>query len=185
MSDVFSYGVVLLELLTGRLSVDKNRPSREQNLAERARPLLKDPHKLDRIMDPKLEGQYSTEGAGKFVLLAYQCLSLHPKSRPTMTNVVKTLEPLLDLNDNTIGPFVYIVQSAGENESGALKNGREGKIECEMTKDKHCQKHQKGHRHRHRIRSLRSRVIYSNTTLSKTLGTSLYSPKPDQLDKRA
>ncbi|KAG6669078.1 putative receptor-like protein kinase At1g72540 [Carya illinoinensis] len=185
MSDVFSYGVVLLELLTGRRSVDKNRPSREQNLAEWARPLLKDPHKLDRIMDPRLEGQYSTEGARKFALLAYQCLSLHPKSRPTMTNVVKNLEPLLDLNDNPIGPFVYIVPSAGENESGALKNGREGETECEMTKDKHCQKRRKGHRHRHRIRSLRSRAVYSDTTLYKTLGTSLYSPKPEQLDERA
>ncbi|MFQ6644742.1 hypothetical protein Gotur_018943, partial [Gossypium turneri] len=61
MSDVFSFGVVLLELLTGRRSVDKSRPAREKNLVEWARPSLKDPYKLDAIMDPRLEGQYSTE----------------------------------------------------------------------------------------------------------------------------
>lgn len=198
MSDVYSFGVVLLELLTGRRSVDKNRPSREQNLVEWARPLLKDSHKLDRIMDARLEGQYSREGARKLASLAHQCLSLHPKSRPTMTNVVKTLEPLLDLNDNPIRPFVYIVPTAGEDESGALKNGREGETESEMTKDgkgsdeqkeekkeKHSQRRRKGHRDKHRMRSLRSRAVYSDTALYKTLGTSLYSPKPEQLEEQA
>ena len=121
MSDVFSFGVVLLELLTGRRSVDKTRPGREKNLVEWARPLLKDPYKLDGIMDPRLEGQYSTEGARKAAALAYQCLSNHPKSRPTMSNVVKALEPLLALIDIPIGPFVYIVPTQGNNETNVQK----------------------------------------------------------------
>ena len=37
-SDVYSFGVVLLELLTGRRSVDKTRPSKEQSLVDWARP---------------------------------------------------------------------------------------------------------------------------------------------------
>jgi hypothetical protein len=198
MSDVFSFGVVLLELITGRRSMDKNRPSREQNLVEWARPLLKDPHKLDRIMDPRLEGQYSTEGARKAALLAYQCLSQHPKSRPTMSNVVKTLQPLLDLNDIPIGPFVYIVPNdeGKNNESGVLiRSGQQGRNECDMAKNlnkdeqqkeeekkaKASHRHRKGQRHKHRIRSLRSRAVYSDTALYKTLGTSLYSPRQEQL----
>lgn len=198
ISDVFSFGVVLLELITGRRSMDKNRPSREQNLVEWARPLLKDPHKLDRIMDPRLEGQYSTEGARKAALLAYQCLSQHPKSRPTMSNVVKTLQPLLDLNDIPIGPFVYIVPNdeGKNNESGVLiRSGQQGGNECDMAKNlnkdeqqkeeekkaKASHRHRKGQRHKHRIRSLRSRAVYSDTALYKTLGTSLYSPRQEQL----
>lgn len=111
MSDVYSFGVVLLELLTGRRSVDKSRPSREQNLVEWARPMLCDLRKLSRIMDPRLEGQYSETGAKKAAALAYQCLSHRPKHRPTMTSVVTTLEPLKDFDDLPIGPFVYTVAS--------------------------------------------------------------------------
>ncbi|EXB74909.1 Serine/threonine-protein kinase [Morus notabilis] len=107
-SDVYGYGVVLLELLTGKRSIDRNRPSRKQSLVEWARPLLKDPKKLDRFMDPRLEGQFSTKGAQRAALLAYKCLSNHPKCRPTMGDVVTILEPLLDLNDWFFEPFVYV-----------------------------------------------------------------------------
>ncbi|KAJ8429997.1 hypothetical protein Cgig2_033922 [Carnegiea gigantea] len=113
-SDVYSFGVVLLELLTGRRSMDKARPPREQNLADWARPQLQSQRRLSRLMDARLEGQYSEVGAQKAALLAYQCLSHRPKSRPTMSVVVKTLEPLLDLvHDIPSGPFVYTVSSPG------------------------------------------------------------------------
>ncbi|KAI4325413.1 hypothetical protein MLD38_030816 [Melastoma candidum] len=107
MSDVYSFGVVLVELLTGRKSVDKNRPTREQKLTDWARPMLNDPRRLSRIMDPRLEGQYSEKGARKAAALAYQCLSNRPKQRPTMRSVIETLEPLLEYNDVLEGTFVY------------------------------------------------------------------------------
>lgn len=179
MSDVFSYGVVLLELLTGKRSVDKNRPGREQNLVDWARPLLKDPHKLDRIIDRRLEGQYSSEGAKKVALLAYQCLSQHPKSRPTMNNVVKTLEPLLDLKDIPIGPFVYTVpneENCGSECSMARDDGKKDEEKEKEKKEKGRRQHGKGHRYKRRIKSLKSRAVYSDTVLYRTLGTSLYAP---------
>ncbi|XP_049403522.1 serine/threonine-protein kinase RIPK-like [Solanum stenotomum] len=107
-SDVYSFGVVLLELLTGRRSVDKSRPNREQNLADWARPQLKDARKLGRIIDPRLEGLYSEEGVQKAALVAYQCLSHRPKARPDMSTVVKTLETLKDYTDISTMTFVYI-----------------------------------------------------------------------------
>ncbi|KAG9443393.1 hypothetical protein H6P81_014733 [Aristolochia fimbriata] len=58
-SDVYSFGVVLLELLTGRRSVDKSRPSKEQSLVDWARPKLNDKRKLLQIIDPRLEDNYS------------------------------------------------------------------------------------------------------------------------------
>ncbi|XP_028751447.1 serine/threonine-protein kinase RIPK [Neltuma alba] len=115
-SDVYSFGVVLLELLTGRRSVDKTRPAREQNLVEWARPMLHDTRKLGRIMDPRLEAQYSEMGAAKAAALAYQCLSHRPKNRPTMSQVVKTLEPLQDFDDVPIAPFVYTVPAGDLND---------------------------------------------------------------------
>uniref|UniRef100_J3MMW9 non-specific serine/threonine protein kinase n=1 Tax=Oryza brachyantha TaxID=4533 RepID=J3MMW9_ORYBR len=60
-SDVYSFGVVLLEIMTGRRAVDKTRPNREQSLVEYARPCLRDPLRLARIMDPALEGRGEME----------------------------------------------------------------------------------------------------------------------------
>jgi len=93
-SDVYSFGVVLLELLTGRKSVDKTRPSREQSLVDWARSKLNDKRKLLQIIDPRLENQYSVRAAQKACSLAYYCLSQNPKARPLMSDVVETLEPL-------------------------------------------------------------------------------------------
>ncbi|QCE16346.1 hypothetical protein DEO72_LG11g3360 [Vigna unguiculata] len=110
-SDVYSYGVVLLELLTGRRVVDKCRPNRERSLVEWARPLLRDQKKLHHIIDPRLEGQFPTKGALKVAALTYKCLSHHPYPRPTMSDVVKILESLQDFDDVIIGPFVYVAVS--------------------------------------------------------------------------
>lgn len=98
-SDVYSFGVVLLELLTGRRSVDKTRPSKEQNLVDWARPKLNDKRKLLQIIDPRLENQYSIRAAQKACSLAYYCLSQNPKARPLMSDVVETLEPLQSSGD--------------------------------------------------------------------------------------
>lgn len=114
MSDVYSFGVVLLEILTGRRCMDKKRPKKEQSLVEWGRPLLKDPRKIEGLMDPRLDGQYSIEGSKIAAQLAYQCLSKHPKTRPKMSAVIKVLEPLLELNDMPFGgTFVYVVPKEG------------------------------------------------------------------------
>lgn len=96
---MYSFGVVLLELLTGRKSFDKTRASKEQNLVDWARPKLNDKRKLLQIIDPRLENQYSARAAQKACSLAYYCLSQNPKARPLMSDVVETLEPLQGSND--------------------------------------------------------------------------------------
>lgn len=88
-----------MELLTGRRSVDKTRPSKEQNLVDWARPKLNDKRKLLQIIDPRLESQYSIRAAQKACSLAYYCLSQNPKARPLMSDVVETLEPLQSSGD--------------------------------------------------------------------------------------
>ncbi|MBA0719215.1 hypothetical protein Golax_006915 [Gossypium laxum] len=101
-SDVYSFGVVLLEILTGRRSMDKKRPSGEQNLVTWARPYLADKRKLCQLVDPRLELNYSLKGVLKVSQLAYSCLHRDPKARPTMDEVVKVLSQLQDLNDLAI-----------------------------------------------------------------------------------
>ncbi|KAF5749021.1 putative Protein kinase APK1B chloroplast precursor [Tripterygium wilfordii] len=98
-SDVYSFGVVLLEMMTGRRSMDKNRPNGEHNLVEWARPHLGDRRSFYRLLDPRLEGHFSIKGAQKAAQLAIQCLSRDPKTRPRMSEVVDTLKPLPNLKD--------------------------------------------------------------------------------------
>lgn len=90
-SDVYSFGVVLLELLTGRKSLDKSRPAREQNLTDWALPMLKEKKKLLNIIDPRLEGEYPIKGVHKAAMLVYHCLNRNPKARPLMRDIVDTL----------------------------------------------------------------------------------------------
>jgi len=104
-SDVYSFGVVLLEMLTGRRSVDKKRPNGERNLVAWARPHLGDRRRLYQLVDPRVEYNYSIKGVQKVAQIAYYCLSRDPKSRPSMDEVVKALIPLQGLNDLAILSF--------------------------------------------------------------------------------
>lgn len=94
MSDVYSFGVVLLELLTGRRSLDKLRPVREQTLTDWAAPLLTQRKKVLSIVDPRLEGEYPERAAQKTAMLVHHCLNRNPKARPLMRDIVDSLEPL-------------------------------------------------------------------------------------------
>jgi serine/threonine protein kinase len=99
-SDVYGFGVVLLELLLGKRALDRSRPSREHNLVEWARPLLNYNKKVLRIFDPRMDGQYSVKTAMKVANLAYLCLSQNPKGRPQMSQVVEFLETFQTPEDN-------------------------------------------------------------------------------------
>ncbi|KAL9240874.1 hypothetical protein vseg_015046 [Gypsophila vaccaria] len=100
-SDVYSYGVVLLELLSGRRALDKSKVLDEQRLVEWAKPYLGDRRKLFRIMDTKLEGQYPQKAAFTVASLAVQCLHPEPRSRPKMSEILEELEKLQDLKSTS------------------------------------------------------------------------------------
>ncbi|KAI5325636.1 hypothetical protein L3X38_034710 [Prunus dulcis] len=98
-SDIYSFGVVLLEMLSGRRAIDKNRPTGEHNLVEWAKPYLRNKRRVFRVIDSRLEGQYSLNRAQKAANLALQCLSIDPKYRPDVNEVVTTLEELQETKD--------------------------------------------------------------------------------------
>ncbi|KAK9705582.1 hypothetical protein RND81_07G067900 [Saponaria officinalis] len=183
-SDVYSFGVVLLELLTGRKSMDKTRPPREQNLADWARPQLQSPRRLTRLMDPRLEGQYSETGAQQAALLAYQCLSHRPKSRPTISSVVQTLTTMLDLvHDIPSGTFVYTAPS--ENESPNSGTEKEGKKE----NGHHHSPNQERPQRRRDINKLRAprptNVVGSDPNVQKNLKNGFNSPSHKHMGRGA
>jgi serine/threonine protein kinase len=114
-SDVYSFGVVLLEILTGRRSVDKKRPSGEQNLVTWARPYLSDSRRLFQLVDPRLDLNYSIRGIQKVAQIAHCCLSRDQKTRPSMDEVVKLLTPLPELKDLAVMSYRPRSAQKGKN----------------------------------------------------------------------
>ncbi|RLM62052.1 serine/threonine-protein kinase [Panicum miliaceum] len=170
-SDVYSFGVVLLELLTGRRSVDRARRPREQSLVDWARPYLKKPDKLYRVMDPAMECQYSYQGAERAAMVAYKCLSQNPKSRPTMREVVQALEPILDMDDYLqIGPFVFTVTVEDINEKinegkGKMVDGEKVNVRIKTTVEGKRQSHHEWHRQKFPNSAVHAEVLHRDGDL--------------------
>jgi serine/threonine protein kinase len=93
-SDVYGFGVVLLEMLTGLRALDTTRPAPQLNLVDWAKPMLADRRKLARLVDPRLEGQYPSKAALRAAQLTLSCLAGDPKNRPSMAEVVVVLEEI-------------------------------------------------------------------------------------------
>ena len=107
---MYGFGVVVLEMLIGRRALDRSRPSREHNLVEWCRPLLNNNKKFLRILDARIDGQYSTKAMMRMANITYQCLSENPKGRPLMSQVVEILEGIYE-------------QEAGHEMALLAKNG--------------------------------------------------------------
>lgn len=98
-SDVFSFGVVLLELISGRRPIDMSLPQGQQSLVIWASPFLQDEKKvLNEIVDPVLKNGFPIEDMLKMAQLARACLQMDPESRPVMTAVVQVLAMLIPNN---------------------------------------------------------------------------------------
>lgn len=90
-SDVFSFGVVMLEILTGRKSHDRSRPRGEQYLVRWAIPQLHDIEALSRMVDPSLNGAYPSKSLSRFADIISLCLQPEPEFRPPMSEIVQNL----------------------------------------------------------------------------------------------
>ncbi|KAF3973040.1 hypothetical protein CMV_003507 [Castanea mollissima] len=88
-----NFGVVLLELLTGRKALDDNY-GRDRQLVEWARPMLKDRKKVTQLADPLLRGQFPESVFKKTVDVAILCLQEKANNRPCMQDVVAALNYL-------------------------------------------------------------------------------------------
>ncbi|XP_027902852.1 receptor-like serine/threonine-protein kinase ALE2 isoform X3 [Vigna unguiculata] len=91
-SDVYSYGVVLLELLTGRKPVDMSRPPGQENLVAWARPLLSSEEGVEAITDPSLGPDVASDSVAKVAAIASMCVQPEVSDRPFMGEVVQALK---------------------------------------------------------------------------------------------
>ncbi|ESR64404.1 hypothetical protein CICLE_v10007670mg [Citrus x clementina] len=104
-SDVFSFGVMLLELITGRRPVDSTHTFVEDSLVDWARPLLNraiEDGNFDTLVDPKLHNEYNHNEMARMVACAAACVRHSARRRPRMSQIVRALEgdaSLADLNE--------------------------------------------------------------------------------------
>ncbi|CAI5958440.1 unnamed protein product [Closterium sp. NIES-64] len=96
-SDVFSFGVVLLELLTGRKPVDSSRPKGQQSLLTWVLPHLENRLAVTSLVDPylRLNSTLDPKSLHLFALVAAHCLQHEPEDRPRMAEVHSQLQHLL------------------------------------------------------------------------------------------
>ncbi|WOK93290.1 protein STRUBBELIG-RECEPTOR FAMILY 6-like [Canna indica] len=94
-SDVYNFGIVMLELLTGKKPFDRSRPRPEQSLIQWAAPRLHDIDALDRMVDPALKGLYPAKSLSRFADVIALCVQSEPEFRPPMSEVVQALVRLV------------------------------------------------------------------------------------------
>ncbi|KAF2285002.1 hypothetical protein GH714_034519 [Hevea brasiliensis] len=117
--DVFSFGIILLELITGKRAVE-NEGGFHNSLSIRAVPLLKralDKGNYNDIIDAKIQGGYNEDEMIRMIYCAASCVYKPADYRPRMSQILEVLqgnvpkESIWLSNDNTYlyhgAPFVH------------------------------------------------------------------------------
>ncbi|KAK9216968.1 hypothetical protein WN944_008980 [Citrus x changshan-huyou] len=99
-SDIYSFGVVLLELITGRKAMDLSKRQGEQNLVSWSRPFLKDQKKFVHLVDPLLHGRYPRRCLNYAVAVTAMCLNEEANFRPLINDIVVALDYLVSQSDS-------------------------------------------------------------------------------------
>ncbi|XP_076946068.1 putative receptor-like protein kinase At1g80640 [Bidens hawaiensis] len=94
-SDVYAFGVVLLELLLGRKPVEKLAASQCQSIVTWAMPQLTDISKLPNIVDPVIRYTMDLKHLYQVAAVAVLCVQPEPSYRPLITDVLHSLIPLV------------------------------------------------------------------------------------------
>ncbi|RDX83955.1 putative leucine-rich repeat receptor-like protein kinase, partial [Mucuna pruriens] len=118
-SDVYSFGVVMLELITSRQPIEKGK-----YIVREVRTLMnkndEEHYGLRELMDPVVRSTPNLIGFGRFLELALQCVEESAADRPTMSEVVKALETILQndgMNTNSTSA------SSSATDFGVCKGG--------------------------------------------------------------
>ncbi|KAL3503710.1 hypothetical protein ACH5RR_038159 [Cinchona calisaya] len=100
-ADIYSFGVLLIEIVCGRCNTNTRLPIEEQFLLERTWELY-ERRELVGLVDTELNGNFDAEQACRFLKIGLLCTQDSPKLRPSMSTVVKMLTGEIDIDDNSI-----------------------------------------------------------------------------------
>ncbi|RZC57123.1 hypothetical protein C5167_004426 [Papaver somniferum] len=90
-SDVYSFGILIMEIITGRSPVDYSRPAGEVNLVEWLKNMVGS-RKSEEVLDPKLPEKPPSKALKRVLLVALRCVDPDGQKRPKMGHVIHMLE---------------------------------------------------------------------------------------------
>ncbi|KAG8377579.1 hypothetical protein BUALT_Bualt08G0047800 [Buddleja alternifolia] len=90
-SDVYSFGILIMEIITGRNPVDYSRPPGEVNLVDWLKTMVSS-RNSEGVLDPKLAEPPSSRALKRTLLVALRCVDPNSQKRPKMGHVVHMLE---------------------------------------------------------------------------------------------
>ncbi|PWA37834.1 protein kinase superfamily protein [Artemisia annua] len=100
-ADVYSFGVLLVEIVSGRCNTNSLLPADEQYILERVWNLY-ERNELVEIVDTAMYGDFDAEEACKYLKIGLLCTQDNPKLRPVMSTVVKMLSGEMKIDETQI-----------------------------------------------------------------------------------
>ncbi|CAI0424641.1 unnamed protein product [Linum tenue] len=90
-SDVYSFGILLMEVISGRNPVDYSRPPGEVNLVEWLKTMVTN-RNAEGVLDPRLPKKPSSRALKRALLVALRCVDPNAQKRPKIGHVIHMLE---------------------------------------------------------------------------------------------
>ncbi|KAJ4836502.1 hypothetical protein Tsubulata_035491 [Turnera subulata] len=90
-SDVYSFGILIMEIISGRNPVDYSRPPDEVNLIDWVKKMVTE-RNPEGVLDPKLPEKPSSRALKRALLVALRCVDPNAQKRPKMGHIVHMLE---------------------------------------------------------------------------------------------
>ncbi|MED6210638.1 hypothetical protein PIB30_066085 [Stylosanthes scabra] len=96
-SDVYSFGILIMEVITGRNPVDYSLPPEEVNLVDWLKKMVSN-RNPEGVLDPKLPEKPTLRALKRVLLVALRCTDPNAQKRPKMGHVIHMLEAEDSLN---------------------------------------------------------------------------------------